>query len=172
MKKFPQSQEGELSKIRSLVVNEKSLANLAREIDLGKFLYLGKGEASTGGDEKDSILADAYEAIIAAIYLTVGLEDTRTYVIASFSNLIEESYQESTDYKTLLQEMSQKKFKHSPRYFLIGTTGPDHEKTFETEVRLLDQVYGKGIGKNKKESEQNAAKEALTLLQSNVETSM
>lgn len=165
MKKFPQSQEGELSKLRSLVVNEKSLASLARVIDLGKFLYLGKGEISTQGREKDSILADAYEAIIAAIYLATGLEETRTFVTTSFSQVLDQAHQESKDYKTLLQEYAQKKLKQSPSYLLINSLGPDHEKVFETEVRVLNAIRGRGTGRSKKESEQNAAKEALLQLQ-------
>lgn len=164
MKKFPQSQEGDLSKLRSLVVNERSLAVLARAIDLGKFLYLGKGEAFTAGNDKDSILADAYEAVIAAIYLTLGLEDTRTFVTNHFSALMDAAYQEPKDYKTILQEFTQKKFKVSPKYHVLNTSGPDHEKVFEIQVQLNGQSYGKGEGRNKKEAEQHAAKETLQIL--------
>ena len=168
MKKFPESQEGDLSKLRSLVVNEKSLAALARGIELGKFLYLGKGEAFTSGNDKDSILADAYEAVIDAIYLTVGLEDTRTFITNHFSPLMDDAYQEPKDYKTILQETTQKKLKTSPRYVVVSTSGPDHEKVFEIQVHLNGQTYGKGQGRNKKEAEQNAAKETLQFLMKDI----
>lgn len=165
MQKYPASQEGELSKMRSLVVNEKSLAVLARQLDLGRYLYLGKGEMTTQGGDKDSILADAFEAVIAAIYLSLGLEDTRAFVVHYFSELLDLSSQDPKDYKTLLQEFTQRKLKASPKYVLLRSFGPDHDKTFETEVRVQGKPFGRGEGKTKKESEQEAAKGTLALLQ-------
>lgn len=161
MQKYPASQEGELSRLRSQVVNEKSLAILARQLDLGSYLYLGKGEMATLGREKDSLLADAFEAVIAAIYLSLGLEDTRTFVIHHFSGMLEATSQEPKDHKTLLQEYCQKALKASPKYVLLRSTGPDHDKIFEAEVRVKGQGMGRGEGKTKKEAEQMAAKAAM-----------
>lgn len=161
-KKFP---EGELTKIRANVVCEKTLAKLARGIGLGEFLLLGKGEELGRGRERDSILADAFEALLAAIYLDSGSDKD---VVADFLMPIIEpeiiGYVSSgmvTDYKTELQQIVQQASGEKLEYVLVGESGPDHEKVFEIEARLNSNVIGHGKGKSKRQAEQNAAREAL-----------
>lgn len=161
-KKFP---EGELTKIRANVVCEKTLAKLARSINLGEFLLLGKGEELGGGRARESILADAFEALLAAIYLD---SDNDKEVVADFLMPIIEpeiiGYVSSgmvTDYKTELQQIVQQASGERLEYVLVGESGPDHEKVFEIEARLNSNVIGHGKGKSKRQAEQNAAREAL-----------
>ena len=159
-KDFP---EGELTKLRAAMVCEKSLAGFAREIELGKYLMLGKGEMITGGRERPSIQADAFEAVIAAIYLDGGMEAAKKFVLKYIDEAIRR-HQSVKDYKTMLQEVIQRNPGEIIEYVLVGETGPDHDKRFEVEVHLNSNVIGKGIGKSKKRAEQEAAREALELM--------
>ncbi|MCQ2484110.1 MAG: ribonuclease III [Clostridia bacterium] len=159
-KNFP---EGELTKLRAAMVCEKSLAGFAREIELGKYLMLGKGEMITGGRERPSIQADAFEAVIAAIYLDGGMDAARKFVLKYIDEAIKR-HQSVKDYKTILQEIVQRNPGEIVEYVLVGETGPDHDKRFEVEVHLNSNVIGRGIGKSKKRAEQEAAREALELM--------
>lgn len=166
IKRFPDADEGKLSKFRARLVNETTLAKLATDIELGRFLLLGKGEEITGGREKPSILSDAYEAVIAAVYLDGGFLAAFPLVSKQFSNLIDEvsGTEIFRDYKTELQEQTQELFKAAPIYELISETGPEHNKIFEVEVLIKGERFGKGRGKAKKEAEQRAAMETLEML--------
>ena len=158
--------EGKLSKVKSVIVSKDILAKWANHLSLGKYILLGKGEDLTGGRKKLSILADCFEALLGAIYLDSGLIKTKK-IISSFVKeeiilIIKGKYEE--DFKTLLQEMSQKKMKCLPEYCLIKEKGPDHKKIFSIEVKLKKITYGTGTGENKKVAEQDAAKNALIKL--------
>lgn len=159
-KKLP---EGELTKLRAATVCEKSLSGFAKQLELGKYLLLGKGEILTGGRERPSIQADAFEAIIAAIYLDGGMEAARNFVLKYIDEAIRQQ-QSIRDYKTMLQEVVQRNPGELIEYVLTGETGPDHDKRFEVEVHLNSNVIGRGIGKSKKKAEQEAAREALELM--------
>ncbi|MDE5754603.1 MAG: ribonuclease III [Oscillospiraceae bacterium] len=162
---YPDLPEGELTKIRAALVCEKSLHKFARRIHLGDYLLLGKGESHTGGRERPSILADAFEAVIAAIYLDGGLEAARTHILHFIpKNIPEKHSMLFGDYKTALQEVIQKNPEEKVDYRLTEESGPDHNKTFVVEVYLNSNVIGTGTGKSKKEAEQMAAKEALALM--------
>ena len=157
--------EGELTKMRASLVCEKSLFVFAQQIQLGEFLHLGKGEENTGGRERPSILADAFEAVIAAIYLDGGMESAAKHILRFMPEDIKRTKKPVlSDFKTLLQEVVQKNPEEKVEYVLIGEEGPDHNKRFVVEVCLNSQVIGKGKGKSKKEAEQLAAKEALELM--------
>ncbi len=166
IEKFPDADEGMLSKFRARLVNENTLSMLARDKGVGRFILMGKGEELTGGREKSSILADAYEAVIASVYLDGGFASAFSLVAGEFSSLIDDvsAAEVSRDYKTELQEESQDLFKVAPRYRLISETGPEHDKIFEAEVLIHDEVFGKGHGKSKKEAEQKAAMNAMEIL--------
>lgn len=162
---YPDLPEGELTKIRAALVCEKSLHRFALQIRLGDFLLLGKGETHTGGRERPSILADAFEAVIAAIYLDAGLEIARAHILRFIpKNIPENRSMLFGDYKTALQEVVQKNPEEKVEYLLIDESGPDHSKTFAVEVCLNSNVIGRGKGRSKKEAEQMAAKEALELM--------
>ncbi len=164
-KHHPDLPEGELTRIRAALVCEKSLHKFALKIKLGNYLLLGKGEEHTGGRERPSILADAFEAVIAAVYLDGGLEAARTHIMHFIPKTIPENRSMLFgDYKTALQEVIQKNPEEKIDYKLIEESGPDHNKTFVVEVCLNSNVIGKGIGKSKKEAEQMAAQEALALM--------
>lgn len=164
-KEFNNLPEGELTKLRASLVCEKSLCQFSRELDLGKYLRLGKGEDKGGGRERDSILADAFEAVLAAMYLDGGFNVAKNHVMRFIKNELKHTDDEVfKDYKTALQEIIQKNPEESVTYILTKETGPDHDKVFEVEVRLNSNTIGKGIGKNKKQAEQSAAKEALRLM--------
>lgn len=157
--------EGDLTKLRASLVCEKSLHVFAAEIHLGEFLLLGKGEENTGGRERPSILADAFEAVIAAIYLDGGMEAAKKHILHFMPKDIGQSAKPVfDDFKTVLQEVVQKNPEEKVEYVLIGEEGPDHNKRFVVEVMLNSQVIGKGKGRSKKEAEQLAAKEALELM--------
>ena len=164
-KEFNNLPEGELTKLRASLVCEKSLCQFSRELDLGKYLRLGKGEDKGGGRERDSILADAFEAVLAAMYLDGGFNVAKNHVMRFIKNELKHTDDEVfKDYKTALQEIIQKNPEESVTYILTKETGPDHDKVFEVEVRLNSNTIGKGMGKNKKQAEQSAAKEALRLM--------
>lgn len=164
-KQFKNLPEGELTKLRASLVCEKSLCSFSRELELGKFLNLGKGEDHNGGRERDSILADAFEAVLAAIYLDGGMESARRYVMNFVLRELKHTDDEVfKDYKTALQEIIQRNPEESVSYVLTSESGPDHDKSFTVEVRLNSNVIGCGMGKSKKQAEQRAAKQALQLM--------
>ena len=157
--------EGELTKLRASLVCEKSLCGFANELELGSFLRLGHGEELMGGRERPSILADAFEAVLAAIYLDGGIEPATEFVLSFVKKALEHVENAPfKDYKTLLQEIIQKNPEERLTYVLVGESGPDHDKRFEVDVMLNSNVIGHGIGKSKKAAEQHAAKEALELM--------
>lgn len=155
--------EGEMTKRRAACACEKSLYAFAKEIRLGEYIYLGKGEENMGGRNRASILADAFEAVIAAIYLDGGLENARKFVLGFVKKVANEKLS-LKDYKTELQEIIQKNPDEHLSYVLVGESGPDHDKRFEVEVLLNSNVIGCGIGRSKKLAEQQAAKQALELM--------
>ncbi|MCB0326923.1 MAG: ribonuclease III [Bdellovibrionales bacterium] len=161
--KFPDHREGKLSKYRSALVNEKSLAECAQKIDLGEYVLLGKGEASTGGKEKPSILSDTYEAVLAALYLENGLELSRKFVLYTMGDRIEcaDVRVKKHDHKTRFQEWAQRNMKTIPEYIVLSEDGPDHDKVFEICVKIRGKEYARAKGSSKKESEQSCAKIAL-----------
>jgi ribonuclease III len=158
---YPHLPEGELTKARSLLVCEDSLARLAKELDLNEYILLGKGERLSGGQNRDSILADAMEALIGAVFIDNGFEAAKSFVLKYMQKEIERYVKGKVlkDYKSILQEMVQKK-DHSAVYEVLLEKGPAHNKMFTVCVRVQDRVFGKGIGKTKKEAEQQAAKVA------------
>ena len=166
MESFPEMKEGDLSKHRASLVSESGLHFIARELELGDYLLLGKGEERTNGRKKPSILTDALEALIGAIYLDGGFTDALRVIEGIFSPLLNRIGLGGSinDFKTELQEYSQEAFQSTPEYRLEKETGPDHNKTFYVAVYLKGNVLGRGEGKSKKEAEQRAAKEALVCL--------
>ncbi len=157
--------EGELTKLRAATVCEKSLFGFAKEIDLGSYIRLGKGEMNTGGRERPSILSDAFEAIIAAIYLDGGMEQAKKFVLPFLKEA--QSHKNDfafKDYKTVLQEIIQRNPEERLEYVLVGESGPAHDKIFEVEIHLNSNCIGKGSGHSKKLAEQAAAGEALKLM--------
>lgn len=162
---FSDKPEGELTKLRASLVCEKTLCSFSKELELGKFLRLGKGEDKGGGRERASILADAFEAVLAAIYLDGGMEMARKHVMRFVLKELEHINDSVfKDYKTALQEIIQRNPEESVSYVLTDEFGPDHDKQFTVEVRLNSNTIGKGIGKSKKQAEQMAAKQALHLM--------
>ncbi|WP_077367394.1 ribonuclease III [Anaerosalibacter sp. Marseille-P3206] len=163
-KKYPDYPEGDLTKLRAAVVCELALAYIAKNLKLGDYLLLGKGEEATGGRDRTSILADALEALIGAIYLDRGLEASKQFVINLLENEIIQAAKEGdlfTDYKTKLQETLQKTSKSKIEYKIEKEVGPDHDKKFYMSAIINSEVCGRGWGRNKKEAEQMAAKEVL-----------
>lgn len=160
---FKDLPEGELTKLRAATVCENSLSSFARQLGLGEYLLLGKGEMCTGGSDRPSILADAFEALIAAIYLDGGIEEAKKFVLKYVDKAVEE-HRGFKDYKTVLQEVIQKNPGEVIEYVLVKESGPDHNKRFDVEVHLNSNVIGKGVGTSKKKAEQLAAKEALELM--------
>lgn len=157
--------EGDLTKLRASIVCEGSLANFAREIKLGQYIKLGKGEENNGGSDRPSILADAFEAVIGAIYLDGGLEKARSFITPFFQDAAKAGEAvDFRDYKTQLQEIIQKNPEERVSYVLVDESGPDHKKSFTVELRLNSNVIGKGNGRSKKIAEQMAAKQALELM--------
>ncbi len=166
---WPDADEGRLSRRRAALVNAHSLALRAEALDLGPCLSMGRGEEKTGGRRKTSILAGAYEAIVGAVYRDGGYLAASDLVVRTFQGEIERPLDEASDdalgdYKTRLQERTQREFRCAPQYTLLRTTGPDHAKDFETRVALSGRVLGTGRGGSKKLAEQLAAREALSLL--------
>ena len=166
MARFPAAREGELSKLRAAVVDEPGLAAVGRALQLGELLRLGRGEELTGGREKASLIADAMEAVVAAVFLDGGLAAVHRLV----DPFLEDAYARAgsgafdRDWKTQLQEQAQARYRTSPRYRVVAEVGPDHSKTFEVEVELRGLVLGRGTGRSKKDAEQGAARVALEAL--------
>ncbi len=164
-KSFPDLPEGELTKLRASLVCEKTLYMFGKQIRLGDYLLLSRGERNGGGAERPSIVSDAFEAVIAAIYLDGGIEAAGKhilrFVISEVKNMKKRPFK---DYKTTLQEIVQKNPGEILEYHMVSESGPDHDKHFVFEVHLNSNVIGKGGGRSKKEAEQNAAREALELM--------
>ena len=161
----PHLPEGDLTKTRATLVCEKACCGFSRQLEVGKYLLLSHGEQNSGGNARPSILADAFEAIIAAIYLDGGMEEARTFILRFVKPMIQTARPKPfKDYKTMLQEIIQKNPEESLEYVLTGESGPDHDKHFSVEVHLNSNVIGKGGGRSKKEAEQQAAREALELM--------
>jgi ribonuclease-3 len=166
MKAYPQMREGDLSRIRANMVNEAQLADVARSLDLGTHLLLGKGELQSNGWDKNSLLANAMEAMIAAIYLDGGFQGAFRFIALHFDPLIQAAptLTTSQDYKSRLQEAVQSTIKEIPQYRVVQESGPDHDKTFFVSMAVGD-IEAQGIGKSKKTAEQEAARKGLELLQ-------
>ena len=156
----PDLPEGDLTRMRASLVCEQSLYEVARELELGSYLKLGRGEEAGGGRERQPILADATEAVFAAVYLDGGIEAVRELIVRVLLSQAADS-QERKDYKTTLQEVVQRRSGQVLTYHMVSQSGPDHNKTFLFEVRLNDESVGRGEGRSKKEAEQAAARDAL-----------
>lgn len=164
---FPDRTEGELSRARALVVNRRTLAQVARQLGVDQMLRLSAGEEAQGGRHRNSILAGALEAIIAAVYLDGGLEAAKQFILRILGELIRQAPEvcHIHDYKSRLQEKCHALLRQTPEYVVVQETGADHDKTFHVQVRLERAVWGTGVGKSKKEAEQAAAREALAKLE-------
>ena len=162
--KYPDMPEGRLSKLRSSLVCTQSLSSFAKEIDLNKYLKMGKGETAMDGASRPSVLEDAFEALIAAIYLDGGIDEARKFILRFLAREVENHHSNFKDYKSLLQEIIQQNPDERLSYAVVGTSGPDHDKRFEVELRLNSNVIGRGEGTSKKNAEQQAAKQALELM--------
>jgi ribonuclease III len=171
LRMFPEAQEGTLSKRRSHLVKRSFLAHLSRELQLEESLLLGKGELLDGGRKKASILANLYEALIGAIYLDSGFDRSLEMVQCHLEPYLESETPLSlfNDYKSLLQERAQQSYRLSPKYQVVEESGPDHDKCFQATALIGREVKGSGLGKSKKEAEQEAAKKALENLESSSE---
>jgi len=163
---FQDKNEGELAKIKAVVVSEEILSRIALKLNIDQMLLLGKGEEKTSGRTKKAILADAMEALIGAFYIDSGYKAAFDFVSRCIEPEINKSSGEDyhKDYKSILQEYCQRQFHCYPEYTLIKRTGPEHDRTFHMEVRISDKVYGTGIGHNKKSAEQEAAKAAWEII--------
>jgi ribonuclease-3 len=168
MERFPGADEGELSKLRAQIVNEEGLARIARRVGLGDLLRMGRGEELTGGRDKSSVLADALEAVLGAVYLSAGLPGALSVVDRLFGDLLQgvAEGKSGEDWKTRLQELVQTRHRQSPRYRVVSEEGPDHSKTFEVEVTVGTELFARARGRSKKEAEQAAARQTLTMLDS------
>lgn len=166
MRRFPGGLEGELTRLRSGLVDEVALAAVARSMGLGELLALGRGEEQSGGRAKDSVLADALEAVIAVVFLAGGIDATFAFVDRFFAEALEQAERGGgRDFKTQLQELVQGRLRTAPRYRVVGESGPDHAKTFTVEIECAGEKLGRGEGRSKKEAEQAAAHEALAKMQ-------
>jgi ribonuclease III len=165
MQRYPELKEGDLSRTRANLVNESQLAEIARSIDLGSHIRLGKGEIQTDGSDKNSILANTFEAIIAAIYLDGGFDAAFRIIETNFLPFLNGQYPAADhhDYKSKLQELAQEQQGTIPQYTVIREEGPDHDKTFWIVLKVFD-IEARGSGKSKKTAEQDAARNALELL--------
>jgi ribonuclease-3 len=164
----PDWDEGQKSKVKASMVSTFALAKQAERLQLGEHLLLGRGEEKTGGRRKQALLADGYEALVAAIYLDGGVEPVRAFLTREFSGLVEDARRNGIggqDYKSGLQELVQSRSQPLPEYRLVGTFGPDHEKRFEVEVLVAGESLARASGPSKKEAEQEAARLALSRFQ-------
>ncbi len=164
---FPHLAEGELTEIRVSLIREETLAQLASELKLGDHLFLAKGEEQTGGRGRQSNLADTFEALIGAIFLDQGLTATRDFILRKLHSQLEQIKTEGIgqNYKALLQEFTQAKYKLLPTYRIVEVSGPDHDKDFTVEVTLGDRILGTGSGKSKRSAEMEAARSAWEKLE-------
>ncbi len=166
-KKLPNSPEGELTQLRAALVRTETLASVAKMLELGEFLFLAKGEEDTGGRGSTSILANTFEALIGAIFLDQGIDSAEKFIdktiLANWKDLLKNAVY---DNKSKLQEVLQRLYHESPNYSLVSSWGPDHARNFEMGVYIGAKLIGTGIGKNKQEAAQNAAKDALSKIKS------
>lgn len=158
---FPEEPEGELTRRKAAIVRKTTLAEVAREMGVGEMLLLGRGEEDTGGRRKASLLADALEALIGAMYLAVGWQETRAFVLSRFGELLRHEALAAHDAKTALQELMQSRVKRLPVYELVRAIGPAHQRSFEVQVTYRGQPLGRGQGTGKRAAEQAAAAEAM-----------
>jgi ribonuclease III len=166
-REFPQLDEGQKSKIKSTLVSSSTLGRLARRLGLGEHLMLGRGEEKTGGRRKQALLADGYEALIAAVFLDGGIDEARRFIMRQFADEIEEVRSPSfweRDYKSGLQEMLQSRSLPLPEYLVTAESGPDHRKIFQVEVRVQGETIAEASGRSKKEAEQQVARLAIEKL--------
>ena len=166
--------EADLSKIKAYIVQESSLAETAKKLDIGTYLLLGKGEEMTGGREKPSLLADAFEAVLCAIYIDGGLENARKFILDNLSHKVEKLAANKFifDFKTELQEAVQAQYGMLPKYITHNEEGPEHQKIFEVEVYVKDDLFGTGKGRTKKAAAQQAAEAALAKIKESNETNL
>jgi ribonuclease-3 len=164
---YPELHEGEMTRTRAAVVCEASLMRCAERIRLGEYLFLGKGEENTGGRTRSSILSDAFEALIGAIYIDGGISAARRFILRYMEDIYQDidRQNEFRDYKTMFQEIIQKQSDQKISYRILDESGPDHDKTFTAQVLVGNEPYGEGKGRSKKEAEQNAAKDAINNMQ-------
>jgi ribonuclease-3 len=162
--KYPDMPEGKLSKLRSSLVCTQSLSSFAKEINLGGYMKMGKGETASGGAQRPSVLEDAFEALIAAIYLDGGINEAKKFILRFLSREVDNHHTNFKDYKSLLQEIIQQNPDERLSYAVIGESGPDHDKRFKVELKLNSNVIATGEGTSKKNAEQMAAKQALELM--------
>jgi ribonuclease III len=160
---FPEDEEGELQKKRAGLVNRSALAQLMRQLDLAEFIRMGKGDEMSGCRDRDSVLADTLEALIAAVYIDGGFEASRRVIVDHFYPLVEKCGTRvgMEDFKSLFQELAQSKFGLTPTYETVNEWGEDHKKNFEVAALMNGQVVGSGAGKNKREAAQRAAQDAM-----------
>lgn len=165
-KRFTELDEGGLTRLRARLVNTRALAEAALRMRMNEFLLLGRGEAASGGAENQTILAGTFEALLAAVYIDSGAEESFSFIEGLFKDQLDDSLLELVhfDYKPALQELSQSTFKAAPEYRLTGESGPPHKKVFEVEVAVNGEVLGTGTAGKKKDAEQAAAEEALKRL--------
>jgi len=164
---FPEVNEGTLSKYRSFLVSTNTIYEISSKMDLGRYLILGKGEEKTGGNKKKNLIVDCFEAIVAAIYFDGGLKNLRKVILRLYRKKLRELKREDFvlfDYKSKLQEILAKKGLPSPKYVVLGESGPDHAKVFRVQVTIDGEGYGIGTGSSKKEAQQNAAKNTIFIL--------
>ena len=162
-RRYPKMREGELTSLRAALVKEETLARFAQILDLGRYLYLGRGEEESGGRERPSLLADAFEALVGALYLDGGLTTAERFILRFLEPETERivAQGELRDYKSLFQEEAQRRLQATPLYRTIDERGPDHNKVFTVEVLIEEKVYGRGEGTSKQAAEQEAARQAL-----------
>lgn len=165
MQRFPDHTEGELSKARAAIVNERCLAQIAENLGLGQWIFLGRGEEQAGGRNKRSLLSNTFEALLGAVYLDGSFTAAARVARRLFSTAIEElPYTVGKDFKSQLQELAQAKVQRMPSYEVLSEQGPDHAKTFEILLRIGDKEYARASGRSKKEAQQNAAELALEIM--------
>lgn len=167
--KYPQRAEGELTSFRSALVKTDSLAQTARNLEIGKYIRLSKGEEDSGGREKDYLLANAFEAVLGAIYLDKGYDTCKTFISRTLIPKIEEivEYRLDIDNKTKIQELAQSVHKTTPTYEVVKEEGPDHDKIFTVVVKLENKIVGQGTGSSKQKAEEQAAKEGIEYIEKN-----
>ncbi|MFC1735461.1 ribonuclease III [Candidatus Hydrogenedentota bacterium] len=167
-KTYPEMTPGELSRIKSIVVSGDTLALTSRDLGVGRFLRLGRGEELSGGAERDSTLAALFESVVGAIYLDKGIERVEAFVLDALKEEVNrfEKAEHDPDYKSLLQRYAQEHFQCLPRYDVVNEYGPHHAKEFEMEVRIGDEIVGRGAGRSKKRAQQDAAADAWIKLDS------
>jgi ribonuclease-3 len=167
VKKYINYPEGDLTKIRSALVGEKNLAQLARDLQIGNCLLIGRGEENSGSRTKESFLANAFEAVVAAVYLDSDFNSVNAVITKLIEPLLEDDNLSSDyfDYKTALQELCQKRYKTTPIYIVVDSAGPEHARVFEVRVVIVNKLTEYGSGKSKKEAEKQAAQKALEILQ-------